>query len=143
MNGQPVSDRFSFKTADDLRRKAEDLGIPLPFSDDIGVAARSRPRRRPARAQPDRGAADGRLRRRRRRAPGELTLRRYQRFAAGGSGLIWVEATGVAGDGRANPRQLWITPATAPAFRSLAERSRRRPPARGSARRTCRTWCCS
>ncbi len=41
-------------------------------------------------------------------SPGELTLRRNKRFAAGGAGLIWVEATAVVPEGRANPRQLWI-----------------------------------
>jgi NADPH-dependent glutamate synthase beta subunit-like oxidoreductase/2,4-dienoyl-CoA reductase-like NADH-dependent reductase (Old Yellow Enzyme family) len=40
--------------------------------------------------------------------PGKLTLRRYERFAAGGAGLIWAEATAVVPEGRANPRQLWI-----------------------------------
>jgi len=28
--------------------------------------------------------------------PGKLTLRRYERFASGGAGLIWAEATAVA-----------------------------------------------
>jgi 2,4-dienoyl-CoA reductase-like NADH-dependent reductase (Old Yellow Enzyme family) len=41
--------------------------------------------------------------------PGELTVRRYRRFASGGAGLIWFEATAVVPEGRANPRQLWIT----------------------------------
>ncbi|MBN2593928.1 MAG: FAD-dependent oxidoreductase [Sedimentisphaerales bacterium] len=40
--------------------------------------------------------------------PGKLTLRRYERFAAGGAGLIWAEATAVVPEGRANLRQLWI-----------------------------------
>ena len=40
--------------------------------------------------------------------PGKLTWRRYERFAAGGAGLIWAEATAVVPEGRANPRQLWI-----------------------------------
>ncbi|MFH1718636.1 MAG: FAD-dependent oxidoreductase [Planctomycetota bacterium] len=40
--------------------------------------------------------------------PGKLTLRRYERFAAGGAGLIWAEATAVVPEGRANPRQLWL-----------------------------------
>ena len=35
--------------------------------------------------------------------PGKLTLRRYERFAAGGAGLIWAEATAVIPEGRANP----------------------------------------
>src|ERR1039457_6629629 len=46
------------------------------------------------------GTLDGR--------PGELTLRRYHRFAASGAKLIWFEATAVAPTGRANPRQLWL-----------------------------------
>ena len=52
-------------------------------------------------------------------APSGLTVRRYERFGAGGAGLIWFEATSVAADGRANARQLLITPATEPAFRNL------------------------
>ena len=51
------------------------------------------------------GNADG--------SPGELTFRRYQRFGAGGAKLIWGEACAVVPEGRANPRQLVINPATA------------------------------
>jgi NADPH-dependent glutamate synthase beta subunit-like oxidoreductase/2,4-dienoyl-CoA reductase-like NADH-dependent reductase (Old Yellow Enzyme family) len=40
--------------------------------------------------------------------PGKLTVRRYRRFATGGAGLIWGEATAVVGEARANPRQLWL-----------------------------------
>lgn len=40
--------------------------------------------------------------------PGPLTVRRYERYAAGGAGLIWVEAIAVVPEGRANPRQLWM-----------------------------------
>jgi 2,4-dienoyl-CoA reductase (NADPH2) len=54
-------------------------------------------------------------------APTDLTIRRYERFGAGGAGLIWFEATSVAAAGRANPRQLFITPVNAPGFRSLVE----------------------
>jgi NADPH-dependent glutamate synthase beta subunit-like oxidoreductase/2,4-dienoyl-CoA reductase-like NADH-dependent reductase (Old Yellow Enzyme family) len=38
--------------------------------------------------------------------PQELTYRRYRRFGAGGSGMIWLEASAVVFAGRANPRQL-------------------------------------
>ena len=34
---------------------------------------------------------------------------RFQRFAEGGAGIIWFEATAVLEEGRANPRQLYIT----------------------------------
>ena len=40
--------------------------------------------------------------------PDELTVRRYQRFANGGAGIIWFEATAVQKAARANPRQMFI-----------------------------------
>lgn len=40
--------------------------------------------------------------------PDTLTKRRYERFAKGGAGLIWFEATAVMEEARANPRQLYI-----------------------------------
>ncbi len=45
-------------------------------------------------------------------APDELTKRRYMRFARGGAGIIWFEATAVKGEGRANPRQMYLTDKT-------------------------------
>jgi len=54
--------------------------------------------------------------------PGELTWRRYERFAAGGAKLIWFEATAVRRDGRANPRQLWIHEGNVEAYASLLSR---------------------
>ena len=53
-------------------------------------------------------------------APTDWTMRRYRRFAAGGAGLIWVEAVAVCPEGRANPHQLMITEENAQAFRDLA-----------------------
>ncbi len=58
------------------------------------------------------GNADG--------TPGELTERRYKRLAEGGAGLIWFEATACREDGRANPRQLWITENNLDAFKKIA-----------------------
>lgn len=49
--------------------------------------------------------------------PGELTLRRYDRFAKGGAGLIWYEAVSVLPEGKANPRQLHINENNLDAFR--------------------------
>lgn len=51
--------------------------------------------------------------------PGELTRRRYVRFAEGGAKLVWFEATAIREDGRANPRQLWITPQNLPSYRAI------------------------
>lgn len=51
--------------------------------------------------------------------PDELTYRRYDRFAKGGAGLIWFEATAVMEEGRANPRQLWIKEDNLDAFKRI------------------------
>ena len=56
--------------------------------------------------------------------PGELTLRRYQRFGAGGAKLIWGEAAAVAEDGRATPRQLLVSERTAPALEHMLQQCR-------------------
>jgi len=66
--------------------------------------------------------------------PGELTWRRYQRFACGGAKLLWFEATAVREDGRANARQLWLRPENAADYARLLEMVRREHGARfGSA----------
>ncbi|MHC4112469.1 MAG: FAD-dependent oxidoreductase [Planctomycetota bacterium] len=46
-------------------------------------------------------------------------MRRYRRFAAGGAGLIWGEATAVVGEARANPRQLWFNEKSKDSFGEL------------------------
>ncbi len=60
------------------------------------------------------GRADG--------SPDELTERRYLRFARGGAGLIWFEATATLPEGRANPRQLAIREDNLDRFKALIER---------------------
>lgn len=62
------------------------------------------------------GTADG--------APDTLTRRRYNRFAEGGSGLIWFEATACCREGRANPRQLWLHRDNIDAFKRTLEEIR-------------------
>jgi 2,4-dienoyl-CoA reductase-like NADH-dependent reductase (Old Yellow Enzyme family) len=56
--------------------------------------------------------------------PGELTFRRYERYAAGGAGLIWAEAIAVVPEGRANPRQLWLNEASRESLAALITRIR-------------------
>jgi 2,4-dienoyl-CoA reductase-like NADH-dependent reductase (Old Yellow Enzyme family) len=124
LNTQPLADRFTFKTAGALRRKAEELGAALPFDEGIAVLLEETVvggHRVPNRiaAQPMEGC-DGTPE----GAPTDLTVRRYERFGAGGAGLIWFEATSVVAEGRANPRQLFIRPATAPGFRTLVDVTR-------------------
>ncbi len=53
--------------------------------------------------------------------PAALTFRRYRRYAEGGFGLIWLEATAVDGPSRSNPRQLWINRRNVKAFAELVQ----------------------
>lgn len=57
--------------------------------------------------------------------PGELTWRRYRRYAQSGAKLIWFEATAVREDGRANVRQLWIYDQTVSELARLLAETRR------------------
>ncbi len=52
-------------------------------------------------------------------APGELTWRRYERFAKGGAGLIWFEAVATVPEGRASAHQLMLTPDNLDDFKRL------------------------
>ena len=55
--------------------------------------------------------------------PDELTYRRYERFARGGAGLLWFEATAVVEEGRANPRQIYICPENKEDFKKLLDQA--------------------
>lgn len=68
--------------------------------------------------------------------PDDLTVRRYERFAAGGAGLLWAEAIAVVEEARANPRQLWLHPGSKEAFKVMVRRARDKAAlANGSAHR--------
>ena len=107
-----------------FREENQKLPKPLPFSEDLSALAK--PLTVGTVTAPNRlvcqpmegcdGTADGR--------PDELTLRRYDRFAKGGAGLIWVEASAVLPEGRANPRQLYLSRETLDSFKALADRIR-------------------
>ena len=56
--------------------------------------------------------------------PGELTFRRYRRFAEGGSALIWFESVAVVPEGRSGPRQLMLTPDNLDVWRRLTDQTR-------------------
>jgi 2,4-dienoyl-CoA reductase-like NADH-dependent reductase (Old Yellow Enzyme family) len=99
---------FHFRTLDDIRAECERLGLTMRFQEDLSPLfepwqlGNLRVGNRLC-IQPMEGC-DGTLEGR----PDELTLRRYQRFGAGGAKLIWGEAAAVVPEGRANPRQLLI-----------------------------------
>lgn len=96
----------------------EELPSSLPYSDDVSVlgtkikigahVAQNRIVYQPMEGCD--GTATG--------EPGELTKRRYRRFAAGGAGLIWFEATAILPEARANPRQMWLHEENIDAFKA-------------------------
>lgn len=103
-----MTNRFRYKSAEELRKHASDMGVELPWSDDYKVLFDSYnigslkvPNKFVIHPMEGFDANPN-------GSPGELTNRRYQRFAKGGSGLIWIEATSVTQDGRSNPAQLYI-----------------------------------
>jgi len=120
----PVARFFKFHSVEDVAAECQRLGLDLRFSGDFA------PLFRPVFIGPLRagnalciqpmegcdGTSDG--------EPGELTLRRYRRFGAGGAKVIWGEAAAVVEAGRANPRQLLLCERTAPAIEHLLQQCR-------------------
>ena len=120
-----MHERFKYKSSDDLLQKAASLGLVLPWSDDISPLLKSgkisdNTIDNRLVVQPMEGydsMPDG--------APSDLTRRRYLRYAAGGSGIIWFEAVSVVPDGRSNPRQLWLNKQSADSFSYLNDEIRK------------------
>jgi len=117
--------RFRYRDAESLRAKAAELDLELPWSDDVRTLLE--PARVGNHVLPNRlvvhpmeacdAAEDG--------GPSEQTTRRYSRYAVGGAGLIWFEATAVVPEGRANPRQLYLHEGNATKFAQLVDATRK------------------
>ncbi len=115
---------FQLRTIEDLRRLSHRLNCPVDATEDVSILAE------PVQAaglmlpnslatHPMEGAdADAQGR------PGKLTFRRYERFGAGGAGLIWAEATAVAPEGRSNPRQLWLSKNSKESLAALVKKTK-------------------
>jgi NADPH2 dehydrogenase len=119
-----LSRYFKYKTAADLTRDAERLGLNIRLSDDLSclrqpttVGGRRVGNRLAIHPMEGCDATpDG--------DPDALTIRRYERFGAGGAKLIWGEAAAVAPEGRANRRQLVIDEARASGLEALVRTCR-------------------
>lgn len=115
---------FNLNSSKELLKDSEDYGYRLPFSKDISslfkkatIGDKEVPNR--LAVQPMEGYdayQDG--------SPSKWTTRRYLRYAEGGSGLIWFEATAVNNESRSNPRQLCINNQNMDAFKRLVEKVR-------------------
>ncbi len=116
--------RFNIKSLSDLINLSDHLNLDIPISEDldilfqaINIGDKTVPNR--LAVQPMEGfdsLNDG--------SPGELTFRRYKRYARGGSGMIWFEACSVMLDGRSNPHQLMISRSTLDGFKRLVDDTR-------------------
>jgi 2,4-dienoyl-CoA reductase-like NADH-dependent reductase (Old Yellow Enzyme family) len=115
---------FQLSSIEDLEQLGKRLGVRIEAAEDVSILTE------PVRAgqllipnslavHPMEGC-DGDTQGR----PGKLTLRRYERFAAGGAGLIWAEATAVVPEGRANPRQLWLHKENKDSFAAMVKMMR-------------------
>ncbi len=117
--------RFHLKDLPALRAELARLDLALPIDEDVRclgdsvtvgrLACRNR-----FVAQPMEGfdsARDG--------GPTDLTFRRYGRYAAGGTALLWFEATAVVPEARSNPRQLYLHRGNVDAYARLVRETRR------------------
>jgi 2,4-dienoyl-CoA reductase-like NADH-dependent reductase (Old Yellow Enzyme family) len=117
--------RFQYRDPAELLGDISALELDIPWADDtspllepLKIGARSLPNRLAVHPMEGFDAApDG--------SPTELAFRRYRRFASGGSGLIWFEATAVAEAGRSNPNQLFLHERTVRDFERLVAKARR------------------
>jgi len=55
--------------------------------------------------------------------PSEYIFRRYDRYARGGSGLLWYESIAICDEGRCNPLQMIIKKETVPELKRLVDQS--------------------
>ena len=116
----------SIKSPDDFRARLSELGVDLPFDDQVLCGPASplaQPIERGLRAgnrwavlpmEGWDGTSDGK--------PSDLTRRRWGRFGQSGAKLIWGgEAVAVRHDGRANPNQLVMSPANVVSIAELRD----------------------
>lgn len=114
-------ERFHYRSLEEVKRRAAELGAELPFA--AGTAALARPLQvrgvtfaNRLGVAPMEGAdstPEG--------APSDYTLRRYARQAAGGSALLWFEAISIVEEGRSSQTQLLLDRSTLDAFKRLTE----------------------
>jgi len=118
-----MAEKFTYKTKESFLEAQQKAGVTLPYSDDTSVLARevkitdtNLKMKNSMTIHPMEGfdsEEDG--------SPSDLTMRRVTRFAEGGAGLIWCEATAVVEEGRTNTGQLWINEKNLDSYKKMAE----------------------
>ena len=117
-------EKFSYNSLEEVSAKIKELDVELPISENVSllkedikigsVTASNRLAIQPMEGCD--GLLDG--------TPAPLTLRRYDRFAQSGAGMIWSEAVAVVPEGRANPRQLMITKDNLDTFKRMVDQTK-------------------
>lgn len=115
---------FHYASLDDVRQTAERLHAFLPIREDLsplyapltlsGKTVHNRIAFQPMEGTD--GTRDG--------APDQWTIRRYERFAKAGPGIIWFEAVATVPEGRASAHQLYLTEKNVDEFKRLTDRMR-------------------
>lgn len=118
-------ERFKFKTIEQIQEKVAELGLEIPFEKDLStlfdkvkIGKHALPNR--FAVHPMEGFDADMT-----GSPQDLAFRRYQRYAAGGSALIWLEATAVVHAGRSNPNQFYLHKDNVAVYKKLVEETRR------------------
>lgn len=112
-------ERFHYKTLEDVKAKAAELGLTLPFAEDTHALAtpltvRNIPLPNRMGIAPMEGAdslPDG--------SPSDYTTRRYVKEAVGGAAIIWFEAISIVEEGRSSQTQLLLTKDNLAAYQKL------------------------
>lgn len=110
---------FHYKTLEDVKAKAAELGLTLPFAEDTHALAtpltvRNIPFPNRMGIAPMEGAdslPDG--------SPSDYTTRRYVKEAVGGAAIIWFEAISIVEEGRSSQTQLLLTKDNLAAYQKL------------------------
>ena len=114
-------EKFHYSSLDEVSKRAAELNAFVPLQEDLSalyqpLSIGSRRAENRVAFQPMEGTdgtEDG--------APGELTVRRYTRFAEAGPGLIWFEAVATVPEGRASAHQLYLTEKNVDAYKRLLD----------------------
>ncbi len=126
-------ERFHLRDLDELRCKIKELTLDLPLTDKpsilgtpLALAGRSVANRFAVHPMEGYDSTDD-------GAPGPLSFRRYERYARGGAGLIWFEATAVLHEARSNARQLYLHADNMAIYRRLVDHTRQAASEAGNA----------
>lgn len=116
-------ERFNYKNLDEIKNKAKELGVYLPFAETTSILKEKlfvshgvnwENRMGIAPMEGADSLPNG--------APSELTTRRYVREAIGGSSVIWFEAISIVKEGRSSAHQLMLTEENLEEYKEFTEK---------------------